>query len=161
MFSSEIDNLEKYYLKKYKVGEKEWLAGKYVVKDGKKVFERGKWIIKTPFECVFVRNDNYNEIRVTVPPGFESDGATGIPDWGNYWVIHDYLYKYKQLGYWGHLELKKEDADKIGEIVLDYEINQVQSPILRTFLAKAKEVLRKPYNVLSRRNWVENDVNCY
>lgn len=151
-------NVEGYHLKCFNTGEKSWKRGEEVLKDGKKVFEKGKWITKSVFECVLI-NDSQSKIIITVPPGFESDGATGIPDWGNYWIIHDFLYKNKHVSFWSGWDMRidKKNADKIGEILLDHEINQIQYNNLKKMLFMGKNILRPLYDIISKKYWVEDE----
>lgn len=79
----------------------------------KQTGRRFKYITTKPYHF------HKGNTKITVPTGFLTDGATGVPDWGNSWVFHDYLYG--THSYSSGEVICRRDADRVMSCVLKKE----------------------------------------
>lgn len=66
-------------------------------------------------------------VRITVPPGFLTDGSTYSPDTGYAWIFHDYLYATHKFD--NREECSREQADNIMVHILNNERRSTYSSI--------------------------------
>jgi hypothetical protein len=79
----------------------------------KKTGQNYKWV--TEGEASW----EYNDIKITVPQGFLTDGSSGCgPDYSDSWLIHDWLYSTHKIG---ETVCTRKDADDIMIDVLKWQ----------------------------------------